>query len=301
MNIRIPTLLLSSVLALAAGTPAQALDPSGASASGYAYGSFAIGCTTCPHYEIYLSGDPAPQVGGPGFASAAFDYTGGPTGSSAPNPGDYTLGGDVSMAAWAGFQGPLATPELRARAAAHNVPVFLTADLDQNVGVDYYGVSATAETVQRYTYTGTGSTTYTFTFRVDGQVTDERSSVFGAASFYGESQEINLAFGSVFVEGQGLELHPAPVAFDRTFDLTMTFNEGDSYHMRAWLSAGVTGMYATGSPFADAYNTMLVTGITGDVSLLSVTPVPEPASGLLLVAGLGLVGVMLRRQARARP
>ena len=55
MNIRIPTLLLFSVLALAAGAPAHAQDPSGASASGYAYGSFAIGCTTCPHYEITLS------------------------------------------------------------------------------------------------------------------------------------------------------------------------------------------------------------------------------------------------------
>lgn len=301
MNPRVTTLLSASVLALTAAGPALAQDRSGATASGYASGTFAIGCTTCPHYEIYLPGDPAPLVGGAGFTSAAFDYSGGPTGSSVPNPLDYTLGGEVSMAAWAHFQGPLATPSLHARAGAHNVPVYLTADEDRtvNIGVDYYNVSATAETVQRYTYTGTGTATYTFTFGVDGKVTDERTGVFGAAGFFDDSLEMNLAFGSVHVEGQGLAVYTPPTSFQESFELTMSFKEGESFYMKAWLTANVTGMYASGSPFADAYDTMQVIGITGgDLSQLRVSMVPESASGWMLAAGLGLVGMLLRHRGR---
>ncbi len=292
------TTIAASVLALACAAPLQAQDLSGATAYGFAAGTFAIGCTTCQHWDIWLSGDPTPTLGGPGFTSAAFDYQGTPLGTDNPEQASYTLGGDVSMAAWATFEGPLATPSLHARAGAHNVSVFLTADPTQNVGIDYYHTSATAETVQRYTYIGTGSATYTFTFAVDGTVTDQRTSVFGAAGFFDDYLETSYAFGSLFVEGQGLGPELNPIDFAQTFDLTMTFNEGDSFYMKSWLSASVTGMYASGSPFADAYHTMHVTGIAGgDTSRLRVALVPEPSNGLLLVAGLGFVVLLARRRA----
>lgn len=304
MNQRIHNLFAASILALAlaatAPAQAQAQDLSGATAYGYAAGTFAIGCTTCGHWNITLDTDPNLTLGGPGFTSAAFDYLGVPTGSDVPNPGEYTLGGDVAMAAWATFEGALATPSLHARAGAHNVPVYLSADLDRtvNIGVDYYIASATAQTVQRYTYTGTGSATYTFTFGVDGRVTDMRTSIFGAAGFYDDFLETNHAFGSVLFEGQGLAPYTPPVDFNESFDLTMTFHAGESFYMLAWLSAGVTGMYASGSPFADAYNTMHVTSITGgDTQKLLVALVPEPSNWLLLATGLGFLGSLARRRA----
>lgn len=293
----------AAAAALWLGTGALAQDLSGASAYGYAWGSFDIGCTTCDHYTIQLTGNPAPADGGPGATLASFDYLGLPDRAASGIPDDYTLGGDVSMAAWAAFEGPLATPSLHARAGAHNVPVYLTADEDQtvNIGVDYYGASATAMTVQRYTYTGTGSATYTFVFAVDGRVTDMWSGIFGAAGFFDDYLETNYAFGSVFVEGQGLEPYTPPVDFSQTFDLTMTFNAGDSFYMKAWLDASVTGMYASGSPFADAYHSMHVIGISGgDTSLLRVALVPEPSNWLLLATGLGLLGMLMRRRATSQ-
>ena len=152
--------------------------------------------------------------------------------------------------------------------------------------------------MQRYTYIGTGSATYTFSFSVDGRVTDMRTGVFGAAGFYDDFLETNYAFGSVYVEGQGLEPFTLPLDFAQNFDLTMTFNEGESFYMKSWLTAGVTGMYASGSPFADAYNTMQVTGVTGgNVNLLRVALVPEPSIWPLLAAGLGFVGLLARRRA----
>jgi hypothetical protein len=304
MNLRFHHVAAGSVLAIAAAAPALAQDLSGATAYGYASGTFAIGCTTCGHWDITLDADPNPILGGAGFTSAAFDYFGQPVTSAVPNPGEYTLEGDVSMAAWATFEGALATPSLHARAGAHNKPVYLTADVDRtvNVGVDYYTASATAETVQRYTYIGTGSATYTFTFSVDGKVTDMRTGVFGAAGFYDDFLETNYAFGSVYVEGQGLAPYTPPVDFAQTFELTMTFNEGESFYMKSWLTAGVTGMYASGSPFADAYDTLHVTGVTGgDARLLLpslVGPVPEPGTVALWLAGVAAFGFMRARQRR---
>jgi hypothetical protein len=297
MKHRTLTAIAASSLALACAAPVLAQDLSGATAYGYAAGTFEIGCTTCPHYAIHLSGDPAPTLGGPGFLSAAFDYLGTPTGTDNPDQAAYTLGGDVSMAAWATFEGPLATPSLHARAGAHNVSVFIVVDPVVPIGIDYYATTATAETIQRYTYTGTGSATYTFTFAVDGRVTDQRTSVFGAAGFFDDYLESSYAFGSVFVEGEGLGPELNPIDFAQSFDLVMTFNEGESFYMKSWLSAGVTGMYASGAPFADAYNTMHVTSITGgDTSRLRVSLVPEPSGWLLLVAGLGFVGLLARRR-----
>jgi hypothetical protein len=270
----------------------------GATASGFATGSFDIGCTTCGHYLLQMSGNPTPLVGGTGFTSAAFDYTGTPDRVASGVPSDYTLAGGASMAATASIVGPLGTPLLGARAGADNASAFLTSNLTVPIGVDYYIVNSRAEVVQRYTYTGATAATYTFNFSLDGTITDRRSSVEGAAGFYDDFLEVNYAFGNSFHQGTGLAT--APSDFADSFSVTMTFNPGDSYLMKSWLGASVAGEYASADAFADAMHTMQVTSVTGgNTSLLVPTllaaPVPEPASALLAMLGLGLLACNRRR------
>lgn len=278
--------------------PAAAADDSGASAWGYAWGDFRIGCNTCGHYPLVLDGDAAPYDGGPGATSAHIDFAGLPNREASGVPQDYTLGGMVSMAATATLEGPLSTPLLGARAFADNVEAYLTAN-GQFAGVDYYGAIATADVVQRYTYVGTQEATYTFTFRVDGSEGDNRASVGGYAGFFDDYLERSYAFNArVF---QAPDLTSPPSSFDETFELTMTFAPGSSYYLHAWLSAEVTGTYATGETFADASNTMRVVDITGgDLSLLVPTAaVPEPPAPLLALAGTALLLALRRRRLTA--
>jgi hypothetical protein len=272
-------------------TPAwagSAIDPSGASASGFVSADFRIGCSTCAHFPLEMSGNPAPVSGGVGSAAADVGYAGSPLRSSVPL--DYTLGGGADLAATAAFEGALATPVLRARAAADNfAAVIPLSDPNLVVGIDLYNVSAFAQGVQRYTYVGSGSATYTFAFRVDGSVTNEQASVFASAGFYDDFLEVSYAFNSLSFEGAGLVGTTLP--FDQTFTLSMTFSAGQSFNLKAALSADALSFlaYASADYSADAFNTLRVTSVTGgDTQLLLpslAAAVPEPATWLLQLLG----------------
>ncbi|MBP6763547.1 MAG: hypothetical protein KA141_01045 [Rubrivivax sp.] len=290
--------LLAALASLTLATGALAQDLSGASATGYAWGSFDIGCTTCGHYAIELTGNPMPADGGPGALEAGFNYLGLPDRAASGIPDDYTLGGAVSMAAAAAIVGPLGSPLLGARAGADNESVFNVQQPQVPIGVDYYGASATAEVVQRYTFVGSTPITYVWTFALDGTIDDSRSSVGGYAGFYDDALEVNHAFGSAAHQGVGL--NSPPTSFSDSFTLSMGFAPGESFYMRAWLTAQVTGEYASADTFADAMHTMQVVSITGGDTTLLVPgmagPVPEPGPGALWLVGMAVLGFLRLRQ-----
>ena len=302
----ITTLLLATVslaatlTALLLAGPARAgavVDPSGVSVTGHANGTFAIGCSTCGHYNLVLSGDPAPYVGGPGATDAAFAYSGVPLRAASGVPDDYTLGGSVSMSATAALQGALATPFLGAYAEAVNVLAYIVVQPDVPIGIDYYGATATASSTQRYTWTGASATTITFNFVLNGAVLDSRSSLFGSGAFYGDDFEFALAFGSDSVEGVGFG--GPPQAYSGGFAVTLLFQPGDSFFLRATLSAGVQGTYEIGTTFADASHTLYVSSVVGgDTSLLlpGLAAVPEPATWAAWLAGLAALAGAARRR-----
>ena len=300
--------LLSAGLATSAGS--QAADPSGAYASGYAFGDFLIGCETCPHYLLDLSGNPMPMDGGPGSAQASVTYSGTPlrvpvTPDLPGVPLDYTLGGSASLAATASVVGVLGSPRLGAMAYAHNVQAFYSNDDPPiPVGIDVYQASATAEVIQRYTFTGTQQTTYTWNFTIDGELSNEQASVFGSVRFFDMFPgEIPIAVGSASLEGVGIPHEPLP--YSATFTVSVTFDPGDVFYMQSQLTALASMTYSSADVTADAMNTMLVTGVTGgDTSLLvaSLQPIPEPSTYMMF--GVGLVGVGLamgRRRSRSAP
>jgi hypothetical protein len=276
---------------------AAAVDPSGVAASGYVSGDFLIGCTTCSHYPLDMSGNPAPANGGAGSVAAEVNYVGTPLRSSVPS--EYTLGGGATLDAVATFEGVLATPLLRARAAADNfVAVIPLSDPFLQVGIDLYNVSAMAQGVQRYTYVGTGSATYSFEFRVDGSVTNQNATVFASAGFFDDFLEQSFAFNSRTFEGSGFQ--GVTTAFDQTFSVSMTFQAGESFSLKAGLSADALSFldYASADYSADAYNTMRVVSVTGgDTQLLVPTlaaAVPEPAASLLLLLGASGLAAFFR-------
>lgn len=289
-------------LGLASGTPAVAqTDPSGATASGYAYGDFVIGCTTCGHYLLQLSGHPMPYAGGPGAALAEVDYSGTPLRLPSdplytPVPNDYTLGGSVGLAARASFEGVLRTPVLQAQAWSDNVPAYLIADPDVPVGIDLYHASAQADTVMRYQYTGSGTAHYTFHFLVDGSVSDDLASVYASARLYADA---DTGFETGLIDADGASQQgPAPgtpAVFALPFSVSVDVDAGGSFYLLASLSASTAIDYRSGPVSADAFHTLRITGIDGDTSLLLAAPVPEPASGAVLLLGLSALGWRLRR------
>jgi hypothetical protein len=162
-----------------------------------------------------------------------------------------------------------------------------------------HAATATAQAVQRYTYSGAAAASYTFNFQLNGIVTDSRSSISGAAGFFDDFLEQNFAFGSA--SGSGTGLGTGPSAYADSFSVTMSFNPGDSFLMKSWLTASVLGTYASGDTFADAMHTMSVASVTGgDTSLLTPTlmaaAVPEAPTWAMSLAGAGVLLLRYRRR-----
>jgi hypothetical protein len=298
---RATALSLSLSLALPVGlaltsTPAAAQAP-GASASGYAWGDFVIGCTTCPHFLIPLSGSPSQDEGGEGVAVATVQYTGTPV--RTPDFEPYTLAGGVSYAATARFTGALMTPLLGAKAAADNEQAFIIVQPDVPVGIDLYTASARARTQMLYQYLGQTPAQYTFHFMVDGQVSNDQSAIYGSAGLYAgpvlDVETGGIAFGSVELAGSGVSTPPTWVS--GAFSVALTVNPGESFWLVSELVAQVTMTYSSADVLTDASHTMWISAIDGDTSLLVAMPVPEPAPWMMLTAALALAAVRRRRAA----
>lgn len=285
-------LAFSAVLAASA---ASAQSP-GASVYGYAFGDFQIGCSTCSHLPITLSGSPDQSAGGAGFASAAIIYSGLPV--RTPEFADYTLSGSVRYAATAQFSGPLMTPLLGALAETDNEQAFIIVKPDVPVGIDLYQAYAQAQTQMLYTYLGAGAATYTFHYEVDGWVSNDQSSLFGSAAVYGgpvaDFETGLISFGSAYLQGTGISTPPFAVL--GTFSVSVTVNPGDSFWLVSQLGALATMTYSSADVLADGSHTMRVTGVDGDTALLAVSPVPEPAPWLLLTLGLSSTAALRRRR-----
>lgn len=283
------TALLSATTALAA-LPAQA-QPAlpGASASGYAWGDFVIGCTTCSHLPITLSGTPVQDANG--ATSAAVDYLGGPV--ATPDFAGYTLAGGVGYSGYAGFEGALQTPLLRAKAHTDNEQAFIIVDPDVPVGIDLYQASVNAGTQMLYQYLGAQAGSYTFHFSVDGQVSNDQSSVFASAALFGgpglDLETGQVDFGYASFEGQGVNGPLTP--FAGAFSVSIDVNPGDSFWLVANLSVLASMTYSSADVTVDAYDTLRVSSISGDTGLLQVMAVPEPPAVLLLALGLVVVGL----------
>lgn len=280
----------------AGNASATVADVSGTTVFGDVFGDFRIGCTTCSHIPLPMSGTPSQTQGGPGFASASISYFGTPQTNSAL--ADYTVGGSAAYAASAAFSGIFATPTLRARSSAENVSAYLIVDPVVPVGIDTFNATATAQAIQRYTYTGIVDATYTFNFHVDAKLTTAQASFSANASLHNTDDpflETSLASNGVFHLGTGLS--GTSIVSD-SFSVTATFEAGKSYYLKASLSVGSADDYASTSVSADAFNTLLVTSITGaDPSLLvaGIAPVPEPQAYAMLALGLIVIGVARRR------
>ncbi|OYU78518.1 MAG: hypothetical protein CFE45_29645, partial [Burkholderiales bacterium PBB5] len=234
--LRRAAVLWGTTATLLAAGPAWA-DPSGASASGYVTGDFVIGCTTCPHYLLQMSGNPAPFDGGPGAMAAEVGYAGTPlrvptVDPYIPVPDGYTMGGGATLGAVASFEGLWKTPVLRAFASADNAEVFLTqTNPPQKVGIDLYQVMASADTVMRYTYTGSQATTFTFNFQVDGSVSSQLASVFASARAYSTADtgfETGL-MASNYLSQVGVGLLGPTVQFNSSFALSVDVAAGQSF------------------------------------------------------------------------
>lgn len=296
---RHPALALALITtALLGTTPASAQSTPGASASGYAWGDFQIGCSTCSHHPIVLTGEPAQVSDAPVLAQVS--YIGEP-GAQAPVFDSYTLGGGVSYAALATFEGTLWTPVLKAKASADNFSVHIIVEPDVPIGIDLYQASADAGTRMLYQYTGAAPASYTFHFEVDGHIGNQQASVFASAGIYGGpelDQETGvLDFGYADVQGAGIQ-NPNPLQpFLRTFSVTAEVDAGSSFWLLANLGVLASMTYSSADVVVNAYDTLRVTSITGgDTSLLLAMPVPEPTPALLLAAGLAVLA--LRRRPR---
>lgn len=267
-----------------------------ATASGTARGDFQIGCSTCPHFVLGLTGTPVQSQSGP--LAAQVDYLGQPVGDA--NTAGYSLGGEVEYHASAVMQGALAAPLLGAYARADNEPVVILADPAQlEIGIDLYAASAVARTQQTYHYLGASTTTYQFDFHVDSMLSSARASAFGSAAIYtglDPSFETGLIdFGYSSQTGVGLLYNPQ--AFGGDFSVSVTVDPGASFVLISRLSAGVQMSYNTTDVLADAMHTLRLTGISGGDPALLVTAVPEPATALLLA--LGLVALLRLRRGPA--
>lgn len=286
-------LLACFLLALSLPMPSLAAQP-GTSTSGYAWGDFVIGCTTCPHFPLTMDGQPDQfsQSAGP----TAVSYAGGPV----PDPllSDYSLAGGATYAGFARFEGPLATPRMGARASTDNEPVVILAQPNVPVGIDLYSASVDARTFMRYQYLGSNSASFTFHFGVDGQVSNDQSGVFASAAIYATDatgfETGLLDFGHADFAGTGVSSPLTP--FAGSFSVSVTVAPGDSFWLLASLSVAANHTYSSADVGVDAYNTLRVTGIDGDTQWLQVAAVPEPGTWVLI--SLGLLVLARRRLQR---
>lgn len=289
---------LITALALVVALPVTAARPPEASAWGYAWGDFVIGCSTCGHYPITLSGMPDQFDSGPDFA--AVSYAGDPLRGDIPL--DYTLGGGAACGATAAFEGALASPLLTAFAWADNEPVVIVAVPEVVIGIDHYQVYANASTLREYTYVGAVPSSYTFSFRLTASLSGSLASVWASVRLY-DGLDPYFETGLIdagYAGGSGTQLLGPATTLDELFSVSVTLDPGQSFVMLASLSASTLVDYASVDVLADAGHTLRLDSVSGgDPQLLVTTPVPEPGTGASLALGLLFMAGMLRRRRAA--
>lgn len=118
-------------------------------------------------------------------------------------------------------------------------------------------------------------------------------------TLFDNQQSGELPLGHV-VDIDRISVKGSAHTFRQSGSVSITVDPRASYYLVAFLSAQVS---IGGQGIADAGQTLTIAFTAGDttqlVPLLSVSPVPEPATYAQLGVGLMLIGLMLRRRRRA--
>jgi PEP-CTERM motif len=293
--------LLSSgaVFALAPSGAASAVlipgDQAGVLAQGSIISRFII-CSTCDQPSDVLSNQERGGLGNNGPAIVG-DSVGIGTASA-----DYE--------ARAIIFGPTFLPELTAEASA--LPGIgphagFSAD-----GAYFFTAASTAHADQYFTYIGRTPATYTISFSFRGDALgahaedDPFVTVSGTIALFDDRDR-----NGEFPKGHEIDEFQKTVdGAARSFDIggavSITVNRGDSFYLSTFLDATVTG---DAEGIADARHTFTTSFTEGDTSLLVAklpdsvipgSPIPEPSTWVLMIAGFGAVaGFAARRRAWA--
>lgn len=308
------TLATGALLALLpAVTHAQPMTQSGARAVGLSnWGYF-----PCTDIACTPTGGPMgdEEVGGAGANSAFTSYFGRAPGSEGAPFMQYL--------ASAQLEGTLGLAQLKA--LAQSVSMTGTPEGYTSQCCYYYDASATAETLQWYSFSGLQPETFTISYMIDAilqGVVDPQSGLDTRPNAQ-TSGGLSIWDGVVTNPELALELPLGTnLAMEQTFlngsmgdglgfvtgggSVTFTLQPGSGFFMNAFLTSTVP-QQMPGRIVADASNTMNTMFTAGNTSLLTPTlmgvqmaVVPEPSTYALMSAGLALIALAARRRQRGR-
>jgi hypothetical protein len=280
-DVAMPKSVMSVVgIVLALGGSAAYADPitaSGVYVTGSGDHLYSLGsCSTCPNVGPSLS----ESAGGDNVQAASTQY----------------LAGPFFWYASASLASGTYLPEVKAYAEAQPPPPDGQYDF-------WVNANSTAQARQRFIYEGLVSETYTLEYTVDGTLSGDFESVSAGLGVYGGNYVPNLE-GEMQVTRKGsdqvwfsAETHSS---FLHTGSITFSLDPGEAFYVTAFLTAQAFWTDATLGGAADASHTLTTAFTAGNTSLLTPvvsTSVPEPATGLLALAGMaGAAGARRRRR-----
>lgn len=304
------TLATGALLALLpAVTHAQPMTQSGARAIGISnWGYFPCADIACTPAYGPMGNE---EVGGGGVNSAFTSYIG-----RAPGAGGAPF---LQYLASAQLQGTLGMAQLKALAQSVSMagaPEGYTSEC-----CFYYDASATAETLQWYSFTGLQPETFTISYMIDAILQGQFDPQSGLDTRPNALTSGGLSIWDGVITNPDLALETplgTNLSFDQTFldgsmgdglgfvtgggSVTFTLQPGSGFFMNAFLTSTVP-QQMSGTILADASNTMNTMFTAGNTSLLTpqligvqMAVVPEPSTYALMSAGLALMLVMARRR-----
>lgn len=206
------------------------------------------------------------------------------------------LNTDLSYAALAQLNGPLALPSLGAFGAA--VTQFGTHPGYSSDCCYLNSVSVSSQAVQYYTYTGLAPMLYTLTIELDGIFSGLDGSIqAGLTLWNGMNANPEIPLGSFIAGTDAISVtEETQGAFTRTESVSFTIDPGEGFYVSEYLLISIPRL---GEAYADASHTLATEFTAGDTSLLVATLAPAaavPEPGTLLLMSLGTVGLMLTRR-----